>query len=129
MTEGRRAVEEAVTPDMLAAAMRKCALLALQGNLAAMRILFERTLGRPADVPAGEPLDIEPLRLRNATDCTAALQRVTDAMCQGRLDLLQGKVLIDAIATQSKLIDVSNLEERLAELERMVATVDLGGRR
>ncbi len=83
VTEGRRAVEEAVTPDMLAAAMRKCALLALQGNLAALRILLERTLGRPAEVAAAEPLDIEPLRLRTAADCTAAIQKVTDAICAG----------------------------------------------
>lgn len=125
-SELRRAAEEAVTPDMVSAAMRKCALLALQGNLAALRILLERTLGRPAEAPLAEPLDIEPLKLRTAADCTAALQKVTDAMCQGRLDVVHGKVLLDAIETQSKLINVSELEVRLMELEKQIATVDLG---
>ncbi len=36
---------------------------------------------------------------------------------------------ISPIATQAKLIEVTNLEARLAELENQAATVDLPGRR
>jgi hypothetical protein len=61
---------------MVRGVMRKVALQALQGNLSAARILLDRTLGRVTEAPAGEPLDIEPLRLRTASDCGSALQRV-----------------------------------------------------
>ena len=110
--------------------MRKVAMQALQGNLPAIRLFLERTLGRVAEAAPGEPLDIHPPQLRTAADCTAAVQKVTDAICQGTLDLLHGKVLLDAIATQAKLLEVTDLEARLVELEKQASVVDLGpGRR
>lgn len=127
--ELRQAAENAVTPEIMNAAMRKCAVLALQGNLTAMRILLDRTLGRVAEAPAGEPLDITPPKLRTAAECSAALQNVTDAMCEGRLDGAAGKLLVDVISTQARLLEVTDLEARLVELEKAAATVDLRGRR
>lgn len=127
-TELRRAAEEAVTPDMVRGVLRKVAMQALQGNLAAARIFLERTLGRPAEIPAGEPLGIEPLKLRTAADCTAANQKVVDAMCRGELDVVSGKVLLDAIAGQAKLIETSDIEARLAELEQQAKSVDFRAR-
>lgn len=128
VTEYRRAAEEAVSPEMVRGVLRKVAMQALQGNLTAARIIIERTLGRPAEVPAGEPLDIQPLKLRTAGDCTAALQKVADALCAGAIDVAAAKVLTDLVQTQAKLIEVGDLEARLAELERQAATVDLAGR-
>ncbi|HEX6944300.1 MAG TPA: hypothetical protein VF128_15335, partial [Gemmatimonadaceae bacterium] len=119
----------AVTPEMVSAAMRKLALQALQGNMPALRLFLERTLGRVAEAPAGEPLDITPPKLRTAAECSAALQSVTDAMCEGRLDAAAGKLLVDVISTQAKLLEVTDLEARLVELEKAAATVDLRGRR
>src|SRR5689334_1773025 len=40
--ELRRATEDAVTPEIASAVMRKVTMQALQGNLAAARIFFER---------------------------------------------------------------------------------------
>lgn len=128
ISELRRAAEEAVTPDMVRGVLRKVAMQALQGNLAAARIFLERTLGRAAEVSAAEPLDIPPPRLRTAADCTAAVQKVTDGICAGTVDMVHGKVLLDAIATQAKLIEIGDLEARLAELEKQAATVDFGQR-
>ena len=54
---------------------------------------------------------------------------MTDAICAGTLDIVHGKGLLDAIATQARLIEVGDLEVRLAELERHAAAVDFGGRR
>jgi hypothetical protein len=69
---------------MVRGVLRKVAMQALQGNLTAARIFLERTLGRAAEVPAAEPLDILPPRLRTAADCTAAVQKVTDGICAAR---------------------------------------------
>jgi len=105
--------------------MRKALRMGLQGNLSAMRFVVERTCGRPPDAPlTAVPLDITPPKLRTAGDCTAAIQKVVDAMCRGELDLIHGKVLLDAIATQAKLIEGSEMEARLAELERQAGAVD-----
>ncbi len=126
----RRAAQDAITPEHIAALMKKALRMGLEGNLSAMRFVVERTCGKAPDAPpVGTPLDIAPPKLRTAADCTAAIQKVTDAICNGALDLLHGKVLLDAIATQSKLIDVTELEERLTELEKQAASVDFRARR
>ena len=128
VTELRRAAMEAVTPDMIRGVLRKVAMQALQGNLSAARIFLERTLGRAAEIPAGEPLGIEPLKIKTVADCTAAVQKVTDAVCRGELDVIPGKVLLDAISMQAKLIEGGEMEARLAELERQAGAVDFRGR-
>ena len=124
-TELRRAAQDAATPDMVRGVLRKVAMQALQGNLTAARIFLERTLGRPAEVPTCEPLGIDPPKLRTAAECTAAIQKLTDALCRGGIDVIQGNVLLDAIATQAKLIEVSDLEVRLAQLEQAAKCTDL----
>jgi hypothetical protein len=129
VSELRAAAEEAITPEVIRAVMKKVSLQALQGNLAAARILLERTLGRAAEVPVGEPLDIASPKLRTAADCTAALQKVADALVAGTIDTAAAKVLVDLIQTQAKLIEVGELEARLAELEQQARSVDFGGHR
>jgi hypothetical protein len=127
--ELRQAAEEAVSPDVIGAAMRKCAVLALQGNLTALRILLDRTLGRPPEAQAdAEPLDLTPPRLRTAADCSTALEKVTDAICRGTIEVQFAKLLIDAITARIKVLEVTELETRLAELEKQAASVDFGGR-
>jgi hypothetical protein len=110
--------------------MRKALRMGLEGNLSAMRFVVERTCGKAPDAPPiGIPLDIQPPKLRTAGDCTLAIQKVTDAICAGTLDLLHGKVLLDAIATQAKLIEVGELEARLTELEKQASVVDFRAHR
>ena len=125
--ELQRAAQEAVTPEHVAAVMRKALRMALEegGNLAAMRFVIERTCGRPPEAPAnGVPLGIDPLKLRTVADCTAAIQKLTDAMIRGELDVVQGKVLLDAVVAQARLIEGSEIEKRLAELEQQAKRVD-----
>ena len=50
-------------------------------------------------------------------------------MCEGRVDAATGKVLVDVISTQAKLLEVTDLEARLVELEKASTTVDLPGTR
>jgi hypothetical protein len=128
-SELRQAAEEAVSPEIIKSAMRKCAVLALQGNLTALRILLERTLGRPLEAREdAEPLDLTPPRLRTAADCSTALEKVTDAICRGTVEVQSAKLLIDAITARIKVLEVTELEARLAELEKQAASVDFGGR-
>ena len=128
--ELQRAGQDAITPEHFAAMMRRAMRMALEGSLAAMRFVAERACGKAPDAPTVlNALDIEPLRLKTAADCTAAVQKLTDAICAGTVDIVHGKVLLDAIATQARLIEVGDLEGRLAELERQAQSVDLGNQR
>jgi hypothetical protein len=106
--ELRRAVEEAITPEHAQAMIRKATRLALEGDLAAMRLVFERTLGRAAEAPAeSEALDIQLPNLQSASDCNVALQRLVDAVCQGKVERETATLLIQAIQAKVKAIETT----------------------
>lgn len=124
----RRAAEEAITPEHIAAIIRKATRMALEGNAVAMRLVLERVCGRAAEAPAeGAPLNLNLPQLRTAENCAFALDRLVEAMCQGTCDRDSAKVMIDVIQTRLKAIEVKNLEERLSELEQALGTVDVRG--
>ena len=115
----RRAAEEAITPEHMEAMIRKATRMGLEGNLSAMRLVFERTCGRATDAQVDpEPLGITLPRMRTAEDCNAAIEKLVDGICQGTVDREMAKLLIDAIQTRLRAIEVNELEERLAQLEQ-----------
>jgi hypothetical protein len=123
----RRAAEEAITEEHIQVMMRKALRMALEGNLSAMRFVMERVVGRAAEAPAeAEAVDLT-LSLRTAADCSAAIEKLAQGICQGSLDCDVARVLIDAIQTRLKAIEVNELEERLANLEKSLGTVDRSG--
>lgn len=129
-SELRRAAEEAVTAEHVQAIMRRAARMALEGNLAAMRFVLERTAGRAAEAPVEiEPLGIELPRLRTTADCNAAIEKLVEGICKGSVDRDAAKLLIDAIQTRLKAIEVNELEVRLAELEAAAKVVESNGNR
>lgn len=127
-SELRRAAEEAITIDHIQAMVRKFTRMALEGNLAAARLVFERTCGRAAEPPADSaPLDVVIPRLRTAADCNVAIERLVEALVRGTIDRDMAKVLIDAIQVRLKTIEASDHEQRLAELEQSAAAFEANG--
>ncbi len=117
-SELRRAAEEAITPEHVAAMVRKATRMGLEGDLGAMRLVFERTCGRSAQAPAAtEPIGLSIPCLRTAEDCNVAIQRLIDGICKGDVDREAAKLLIDAIQTRVRSIEVNELDERLTQLE------------
>ena len=129
-SELRRAAEDAISPEVIQAAMRKCARLALEGNLAALRIMLDRACGRAAEAPVEAPSIALP-RMHTAADCSAAIERIVDGITKGTIEESTAKVLLDAVQARLKAIEATDHEVRLAEVEKALATVDLGaqGRR
>ena len=72
-------------------------------------------------------VDFELPRLRTAADCSLAIQRIAEGIAKGSVDLAVAKLLIDAIQVRIKTIETQDLEQRLAELEKSAASVELGG--
>jgi hypothetical protein len=105
--------------------MRRALRMALEGNLSAMRFVMERVCGRAAEAPVeAEPPGIALPPLRTAADCNLALQRVADAICKGAMDLQVAKTLTDVIHARLKAIEVTEIEQRLTELEKATDMVD-----
>ena len=118
-SELRRAAEDAITPEHVAAMVRKATRMGLEGDLAAMRLVLDRTCGRAADAPVdAEPLGVALPLLRTAEDCDTAIQLLIDGICKGTVDRDMAKLRIDAIQARVKAIELNDLEERLAQLEQ-----------
>jgi hypothetical protein len=126
--ELQRAAQDAVTPEHVAGIMRKAVLLALQGNLAAMKFVLDRTCGRPPEA-SQTPLDFALPNLRTATGCANAIDRLVEGISAGTIDLHSAKVMLDLIQCRMKAIELGEFEARLAELEKQAGTVELPGRR
>jgi len=121
-SELRRAAEEAITPEHVQAMLRKAARMALEGNLTAMRLVLERTTGRAPEAPVDvEPLGIELPKLRTAADCNVAIERLIAGIVDGKVERETAKLLIDAVQTRLRVLEVTDLELRLAEVERVAA--------
>ena len=99
--------------------IRRATRMGLEGDLTAMRLVLERTCGRAADAPVDtEPLGITIPRLHTAEDCNSAIATLIDGICKGTVERDVAKLLIDAIQTRVKSIELNELEERLTQLEQ-----------
>ena len=126
----REAAEEAITPEHVAALMRKALRLGLEGDLSAIRLVLERVCGRPADVStAAEPLDLALPSMKTAKECNAALEQVATALCEGRMNLDAARTLVELIAARIKGIEPLEIEQRLLAIEESLKTVEPGPRR
>lgn len=85
---------------------------ALQGDVAAARLLLERTI---APLKAAEPA--APLVLPDGT-LTEQGRAVLGAVAAGTLAPGQGAALLGAIGTLARVIELDELERRIAALER-----------
>ena len=70
-------------------------------------------------VIAAAPLGITLPRLQTAANCNTAIERLFDGIVKGEVDRETAKLLIDTVQTRLRVLEVTSLEERLAELERM----------
>ena len=126
-SELRRAAEDAITPEHVQAMIRKFTRMALEGNLAAGRLVFERTSGRTAEAPVEpEPVAIPMPRLRTAADCNVPVERLMDGICAGKVDHDSAKLLLDVVQTRLKAIEMNDLETKLQEMERTAAAMQDG---
>ena len=67
--------------------------------------------------------------MRTAADCDAAVQRIVDGIAKGLIPEATAKLLLDAVSTRMKSLELTEHEQRLAELEKAAGSVELPGRR
>lgn len=118
-----QAADEAVNPEHLGAVMRRAVRMALEGNLSAIRFVVERTCGRAREAAiGGEPVDLSLPRMTTAADCDAAIERLTQGVCDGSVDRDTARVLADLIRARVATIELRELEARIEGLENSART-------
>jgi hypothetical protein len=84
VAQRRKALLDAITPEDLAAVAKALLRLALNGDVAAAKVLLLYTLGKPDDVVNPDRLDVDELALlREAPDVeatTGSMDRITPAL-------------------------------------------------
>jgi hypothetical protein len=124
--ELQRAAQDAVTPEHVAAMMRKAMRLALEGSLTAMRFVMERTVGRAPEAQViAEPVAVDMPELRTAADCATAIDELTAAICSGAVNREQATLLMSLVQARLRAIEVRDLEERLMALEQQTSGVEI----
>ena len=124
------AAAQAITPDHIVAILRRVARAALEGNLPAARLVLERMCGRATEAEREpEPIALELPRMRTAADCDAAVQKIVDGIANGVIPEATAKLLLDAVSTRMKSLELTEHEQRLADLEKAAGSVELPGRR
>jgi len=120
----RHAARDAIAPEHVEAMMRKAARMALEGNLAAMRLVLDRACGRVTESPKETtPTEVDLPALRTAADCAAAVDQVIAGIVRGTVDRDTAKLLVDAIQVRVRSIEAQELEERLSKLEQAADVV------
>jgi hypothetical protein len=126
----RQAAEEAISVDCVKAVMLSAARKALQGDVAAMRVVLEHACGRPTGQELEAPtVHLDLPELYTADDCNAAVGVVLRALTHGEILETYAKVVIEGIQARLKALEQSEYEARLAKLEETAGTVNPRGRK
>jgi hypothetical protein len=110
-------VQEAVTPERLSVLMRQVLKAALEGDITAARVVFDRVLGKPG-AESAEPLPLDLPTITTAQDVVAAGSRVVTALGTGEITADEAVKFMAIIETLRRTLETADLETRLAELER-----------
>jgi hypothetical protein len=111
------AVREAVTPERVAALMRRFLKAALEGDVAAARLVFDRVLGK-AGVESTDSVPVDLPEIATAQDIVAAASCVVAALRAGKISADEATKLMAIVETFRRTLETADLEVRLAELER-----------
>ena len=82
------------------------------GDMAACRLILDRVV--PPSKPVYQPVSFE----LDDSDLPAAARSVVKAIAAGELPADQGKMILDGLANMAKIIEITELAERVAELEK-----------
>ncbi|WP_217363424.1 hypothetical protein [Pantoea sp. CCBC3-3-1] len=80
--------------------------------MAACRLILDRVV--PPSKPVYQPVSFE----LDDSDLPAAARSVVKAIAAGELPADQGKMILDGLANVAKIIEITELAERVAELEK-----------
>jgi hypothetical protein len=107
---------EALLDGEAAALTRKAIEKAKEGDTVALRLCLERILPARKD----RPLRIDLPKLASASDATAALAMVAAKAAEGEITPDEGASVNGVISGFLKAVELTEIEKRLAEVERRV---------
>ena len=108
----RRSQTRTLLEDALPSAVAKLVELVEQGNVTALRMLFDRTMPALRSQP-----DETEFALAADVSAPSAIRSIVVAMAAGNISIDKGKALIDALTAEANFRTHTELEERIKALE------------
>ena len=96
--------------------LRKCIILAMQGQSVPLRLLFERIMPARRDCPV--QIDLPPTK--SMADVDTAYQTVLQAISSGQLTPGEGETLSKILESRRRMIELTDLESRIASAEAKI---------
>jgi hypothetical protein len=103
----------------------KCIAMALKGDRGALRLCVERLFPARRDGLVQVPR----LELQTIADVAASSERVLQSIARGQITPMEGETLSRILEDRRRVIETSELEVRIKELEESVADKGQRGRR
>ena len=108
-------MRDAVKPDVLHGIVRKLSIQALEGDVAAAKLLLDRVCGKPrTEQPA---CDFDLPAVRCAADLPIAFDCVTRAAASGEITVDDAARFAGVLELARRAIETSELADRVAQIE------------
>jgi hypothetical protein len=119
LAEHTAAIRSAITGDDLVAVLHKLRDQALEGDVAAARVLLDRIAGTPRT--EREPaIDIDLPEIRSAADIVAAFGAVHQALAAQRINVAEARALVGLLDSQGVAFERNDLELMIRDLKKQV---------
>ncbi|MFO1052228.1 MAG: hypothetical protein U1F36_08445 [Planctomycetota bacterium] len=106
-----QALLDAVEPRMVEAIAKRLVKAALEGDVAAAKVVLDRTLGRSAPAVFRMP------RIESTADLPGALNQILRAAARGAISPEDAARFASIVDAAGRAIAAAEIEERLARLE------------
>jgi hypothetical protein len=97
---------------------RKCIKLAMKGNIQALKLCIERICPVRKDVP----INVQLPRVQSVEDATKLTTSLLEKVATGELTPSQGELLSRMIEKHVRVMQLTDLEARLQQLEERIET-------
>lgn len=115
----RQMVNKAVTPEQVRTVMRKLVALAKRGDLAAIKEVLDRTVGKATAAPMhGDHAALEFPTMTTTADTVTAANGILRAMSDGRITAEDAARVGTLIELARRTIETHEIAQRLEALER-----------
>lgn len=118
LREYRAAVEKEIPPNTCARILARFAIMAIQGDVPAGKVVLERLMGKPSANPSGATPTLQLAAPRTTEEAESFLRDVQDAYASGAIGDVQVSTHVQLVKAFSDLFAVKALRDRIRALEQ-----------
>jgi len=120
----QEALQEAVTTEEFKKVVKRLVALAIEGDVAASKVVLDRCLGKVQAIIQEEAISFQLPPIESAADLPKATGAIAEALSDGRLTPQNATIFNSIIESQRRAIETYDHERRLAEIEAEIENME-----